>query len=722
MSQLDGYNMMIVSKYFKDIKDFATLIFVCKKFSDTAVKFHFNPIPLTRETLKFFPHIETLFLYSIKDPILRDGNIQRYFANFTCSVWGYKFYLSHGVECRDVGFFYKDCLSEEPPAIPKVVSSFNPYCFSRHAMPTIIVTKNIRRVAELSFATANVRNVVFENLITDLPFGTFLNCNHLTNITLPQTITSIQNLCFCGCMFSSIKIPDGVVYMGEQCFSHCIKLREIHFPPKVTKIENYSFIGNDALYFIDFKNISEIGESAFYKCKSLHNIEFGKSVKKLGESCFSNCTNLVSVRFPITLTSIGSLAFSKCKLQLVDIDYTLEDNREVRFVQENVVFQHNKTLLSFYCNNPDIKVNGINVIQNTHFVISNAILCLSNYCFSNCFDITEMVIPSSVSKIKNDCFYRCAKLHKVIFMENRQSDLILGQNAFYSCAQLSVINVPKELTRVGQKCFSQCNFSIFDFQKSTKIKSIKAFTFENDKMLTSIQIPSTITKIGQYAFCGCEKLQIFLFPTQLHKIENNCFSHCNLTALDFAPLHNLTSIGASSFSFCSSLRQISMGSVLTKLPDNCFENCVLLSAIEIPQNVTYLGNRCFSYCYSLKSVVLPDNLRFVGHHCFSCCAVQNVIWPSIASVPNFCYYNCRNLESFTFAEQQNASITIGIASFYNCIALKRVLLSKNVTEICDFAFSNCKKILTFSIPQSVTYLSSFCFEEPNDMSALFIGF
>ncbi|ELP83872.1 hypothetical protein EIN_050680, partial [Entamoeba invadens IP1] len=73
MCKLSGYHIMIVSKYFETIKDLINLELVCKKFSNNMKKFHFNPFPLNSKTLRCFPNIETLHLWSKKDENFGNG-------------------------------------------------------------------------------------------------------------------------------------------------------------------------------------------------------------------------------------------------------------------------------------------------------------------------------------------------------------------------------------------------------------------------------------------------------------------------------------------------------------------------------------------------------------------------------------------------------------------------------------------------------------------------
>ena len=63
------------------------------------------------------------------------------------------------------------------------------------------------------------------------------------------------------------------------------------------------------------KNISvtEIGEKAFYNCKSLTSIEIPDGVISIGNDAFSECFNLTSIEIPNSVQSIGWRAFEDCE-------------------------------------------------------------------------------------------------------------------------------------------------------------------------------------------------------------------------------------------------------------------------------------------------------------------------------------------------------------------------------------------------------------------------
>ncbi len=128
-------------------------------------------------------------------------------------------------------------------------------------------------------------------LVTDIFAKAFYDCNSLTSITIPESVTSIGNYAFYGCYsLTSITIPNSVTSIGSSAFSHCISLTSITIPESVTSI----------------------GSNAFKKCRSLKSITIPASVTSIGSSAFSYCTSLDSIRIPESVTSIGSYAFSDC--------------------------------------------------------------------------------------------------------------------------------------------------------------------------------------------------------------------------------------------------------------------------------------------------------------------------------------------------------------------------------------------------------------------------
>ena len=142
----------------------------------------------------------------------------------------------------------------------------------------------------------------------------FHGCSNLTNITLPDSVTSIGNYAFQGCSsLTSITIPDSVTSIDRAAFWQCKSLKSIEIPDSVTSIGDYAFYSCDSLTSVEIgDSVTSIGNYAFQWCSSLTNVVIGDSVTSIGDYTFSGCSSLTSITIPGSVTSIGYGAVSSC--------------------------------------------------------------------------------------------------------------------------------------------------------------------------------------------------------------------------------------------------------------------------------------------------------------------------------------------------------------------------------------------------------------------------
>lgn len=200
------------------------------------------------------------------------------------------------------------------------------------------------------YSNSNITEIEIPEGITSIDNNTFYGCNYLINTVIPDSITKIGNYAFLGCnALTGIIIPDNVKEIGKCAFYWCEALSNIVIPGKVTKIGNSSFFGcsslnnievdpkntvycslNGVLFDKDMKtlicypaglkgeytipdSVAEIGEAAFSSCKFLSSTAIPYSVTKIGKSAFACCSSLSSIVIPNKITTIGKMAFSECK-------------------------------------------------------------------------------------------------------------------------------------------------------------------------------------------------------------------------------------------------------------------------------------------------------------------------------------------------------------------------------------------------------------------------
>lgn len=128
--------------------------------------------------------------------------------------------------------------------------------------------------------------------ITNITTRAFYYYDGLTNITIPDSVKSINKSAFSQCSnLSSVEIGTGVMSIGESAFSYC-RLKNIIIP----------------------NNVTTIGDSVFEYCTNLTNIEIGTGVTSISDFAFNYCSSLTSLIISNSVTSIGQYAFNKSSI------------------------------------------------------------------------------------------------------------------------------------------------------------------------------------------------------------------------------------------------------------------------------------------------------------------------------------------------------------------------------------------------------------------------
>ena len=184
--------------------------------------------------------------------------------------------------------------------------------------------------------------ISFDGDITNLPYHA-LNRDHyyikITEVILPNKLTSIEGSAFVGCDLNEITIPESVTTFGECIFNNCsigkfkgkfassdnrclIKdgkiiafaskgIEAYTVPPAAHTIEKYAFYCATIKSIVIGNNIATINSYAFGS-SALESIQWPSNVETIPYGAFSNCYNLQNITIPNTVNSIGQYAFANC--------------------------------------------------------------------------------------------------------------------------------------------------------------------------------------------------------------------------------------------------------------------------------------------------------------------------------------------------------------------------------------------------------------------------
>ncbi|MCD7729643.1 MAG: leucine-rich repeat domain-containing protein, partial [Clostridia bacterium] len=226
----------------------------------------------------------------------------------------------------------------------------------------------------------------------------------------------------------------------------------------------------------------------------------------------------------------------------------------------------------------------------------------------------------------------------------------------------------------------------------------------------------------------------------------------------------VTAIGSSGFSDCSQVTGITIPDTITTIGDYAFNFCMAITEITIPDSVTTIGDYAFYYCSSLTEISLPDSVVSIGDYAFSLClSLESVtIGKGVKDMGDYVFYDSyaiteiyyNAVEINSFASYNNVfNIGYGLDMVFTIGADVKYIPDymffmsyeysddgsysytneEKITEIvfeegsvCGsigcFAFGSLSKLLSITIPDSVTYVGERAFLGCNSLTTLSIPF
>ena len=403
-------------------------------------------------------------------------------------------------------------------------------------------------------------SITIPNSVTTIENYIFQNCSSLTSITIPNSVKSICDYAFSSCSgLTSITIPNSVTSIGSRAFEGCSSLTSVVIGNSVTSIGEYAFAGCDELQYImvpvtdyaDFCNNKTVG--------AIRN-----SVRKPVQLIDNEGNEIKEYIIPNSVTSIGNNAFYNVSLK------TLIIGTGVLSIGNNS-FNYRPIKTIWLTNTPPQGYR--NAQGQVNYVANNLYSELENmkeYKFlSSMFDVDGMkYVPVSPSDRTCDAI-------DYIYDES-VNDVNIKSTVSYKGVEMAVLN-------------------------------LMPYLFYDNKYLQSVNC-DVAGNVGGYAFYNCENLQAATLGENITGIDGYAFSGC--TKLDGIVMHDsVKSIGYSAFSGCSGMKSVRIGNSTRSIMNGAFHNCSVLPRITIPGSVTYLGDYIFRGCNSLKEVVMSDRKK-----------------------------------------------------------------------------------------------------------------
>ena len=624
--------------------------------------------------------------------------------------------------------------------IPDTVTSIGSYAFyGCTSLTSITINDNITSIGSSTFYNCKSLTAVY---ITNLEswcniafVGTssnplyyahslYLNGELVTELNIPNTITSIKNNAFCGCTsFINVSMPNTVTSIGLYAFNNCTSITHVTIGNGMTSIGGSAFSGCSSLIQINIPNgITSIEGSVFSNCASLSSITIPDGVTSIGSSSFYGCASLRSITIPRTVTRISERAFANCT-SMTSIDVSIENTN--------------------YCS-----IDGVLYNKNQTMLI----------CYPACKEVAYFTIQPSVSSVSPNAFQGCVNLLFIDFAQNT-TILEIGSYAFYGCNSVVNIKLPTSVTYLGDYSFANCT-NLINIIIPQSVMLIEEYAFYNCNSLTNayyggneerwaaIDIGDRNTSLTSstivYNFdadnyicdvCGDKLIWILNITTGI------------LSILGTGDMYIYSMSGTPWYLYSSDIINVEINDGATSISQYAFANLPSLTGVKIPSSITSIGNYAFMYSTSIESIdISEENSYYISSNgvLFTKDMSQLIFYPAskqnnyytipseVTNIVGYAFYGCKYLKNILFYDDCEitnisqlafglcpslevvtipSSITkIEMMAFYQCTSLNTVIIGDNVTEIGVSAFNGCNNLDSIFIPSNVVSIGNSAFE------------
>ena len=594
----------------------------------------------------------------------------------------------------------------------------------------------------------------------------FFELGEMTSLKIPECVETIEFYACRGCTnLVTATLPSNLTTLGNAVFFNCSKLDVGYIPDSVTSMGRDTFWGCTSMRTVKFSShVGDIGAMTCYNCDSLTEVTIPDCVTNIGVSAFLNCDNLRSATLPQGEVTFGNYAFNNClSLEVVDIPsgFTDFDN----------AFHNCPSLTTVRIRQDIAHVDPASFIGCP--TLTNIAVEAGNAVYQSIggvlYDITgkELVawpaalqpvtIPASVERIGAYAFGWTSDQAAIVIPDG----VMVSDLAFAAPPGEPEEPPPEPSTPVepnpdapnGATIYRNC-FRIVPGQiphLACTVSGLEGIDYAVDKFATN----NWQVVIHGY---GMNDSRIRKAPEGEHYVDDN-----NMPAGVYGVAGTCQPFV---FEFCNWYRNGALGSrtwygyVSIALDENA-ELVILESAICNQQNVLTvvgpresisaplldfetidhgdwlelgcqcipadtigditipseigakpvlaIGNRAFDSCSRVATITIPDGVLSIGDYAFSgCSSLSSLVIPS--SVTNVGYTALNACRSLGELRIDAPLATFGYKAFAHC-GVTNLVLASGITNIDNYAFADCRRLASVTIPQSVQRICTWSFDE-----------
>ena len=504
--------------------------------------------------------------------------------------------------------------------LPNSLSSMGTYAFAEceNIGGTVNISASLNKLENCTFIRCQkIDTVVFNTYnnkgTIEIGSSAFYGCGSLQNLTLPDTINTINEWAFYSCHLNKLYLPDSLTTVGKYSFNNCRFLDIIHWSQNLKRIDSNAFVKCEKITTLPNKNgLTYIGDVAFENCFLLgstgeNNIIYwlnSSNISELGSAVFNNCSYLTGDYLgSITNKNNSTIKINGSPFSGTNVKFA----KVLNLNEKNVISSNEYAGVTKFLDDAENEITTINIPDN--------ITRIENGAFSGCSSIKEINITNNVTYIGQSAFSNCTSLTNIKLPVN-SSYTIMNASILSGCTGLQSIEIPKYITQIGANALANCN--LLSLNVPSSVKKIEGGAFGNNYNLASITLNEGLESIGSQFLRGAAITEI--------NIPNS------VTDLKTSVLH-----------YCPNLKKITIGKGVTKIPKSMLFMTMNVEEITIKGNITEIGAESFANATYLKKL--------------------DMNWKSVMKIDSKAFYNCPSLNGTITL---NPSCSISENAFDGC--------------------------------------------------------
>ncbi len=426
-------------------------------------------------------------------------------------------------------------------------------------------------------------------------------------------------------------------------------------------------------------------------------------VRGVKQYAFGYCASLKHLYIEEGVHSIDDYAFYACpNLESIHLPKSLKYIGDAAFgwatsLRHIKVAEDNTILCSPKGSNVLIDQVQQSIVLGTYCaVIPENVRTIETEAFLGC-DIRGIAIPEGVEEIENCAFSHCYNLERI-----QLPNTLKRLGSFHECGALRSIVIPKNVSKIGNALFGGCHSlrsisvdqenKFFDSRDSCNA-IIETTTNKIVAACVATSFPKSVKSIGKSSMFGIRFNSLFI-PKSIEAIEEGAFG--NMLFLTEIKVDKNNPV-YNSDDDCNAIIETSTG----KLVAGCTNT-------TITKQVKEIGAYAFANGVLPTVFVIPPSVRKIGKNAFQKCSgiERLVLSKNIDHIGDFAFVGCHSLSSIVWNGQ-----VIPNSAFSGCHNLRHIDIPLGTKEIRRNAFRGCSNLKSVVIPITIKTIENGAFAE-----------